>query len=636
MLRSWARRIGQLPAWGLLAWLLPVVVVAAAPAEPPAFAVSATSLGVVGGTLAAAEFVGVLNAAGWCRATEAPAARAWHERPAKVPPGEWVSVVLAGFGEQAEAFAFMADRPNGGLRLVGHVSYRKTWTLGGTLVWIPPTGRLAAAFRAAYLRPAGGDGEAVGFTVAEWPRVAGTGEAPSMGGAAVGLDEMTTEVGTAPTVTLDAGGPALEVMLCGALCQNGWTPTRTRADGGFALAVRFGFRTGSWRLTRTGGGGAPAVRHKLEMPEALYYATLRRLLQQYREPGLADFFWLGATPAAALAATPERLCVQADDELVAYDPRHGRRVWPEPPQDPAAKRPALPPYAVRATAAGVATVYLLAKGVAALDLETGSPRPLATLAPATPETFAVRDDGLLAVVTASALAAFRDGAPLWRRDDLGGLGAPLVLADRIVATRADGAVVCVAAADGRDVWRVTTREAWGGELLGAGGQVIGFSRDPAELVALNAADGTLAWRQPLGDTFLKTPMALGERVLAVGKNHRLLVLDPATGKPVVETVWPTWLVDVQVLPGPPPRIACTDIGGRYTELAAATLKPLRTLVMPARPAGRMLVVPRFPLAWAAAQTATAGLEGLFSGKIGPAVLVPDAEGFCGLIWDKQE
>ena len=616
---------------------LGIIVFAAvhAAADLPRFAVSVTSMGVAGGRMEAVEFVKTLNAAGWCRASEAPPTGRWYERPEGAPAGEWVSVVLAGFGEQAEAFAFMADQPKGGLRLVGHVSYRKTPMPSGAFEWIPPAGRLASAIRAEYDRPAGGGGESepVGYRVSEWKRPAGAGGALAMSGGLRGFGETMSEDAAAPTVSFGEGTPALEAMLCAALCRNGWTPVRTGAGSGVALEVRFGYRSAALRITRTGGGESVA-RQKLDIPEDLCDGSLRRMLQRFREERIADFVWLGSAPVAVLAATSNRLCVVADGELAAYDPRNGRRVWPEQPTKPSARAPAPPPYAVRVSETGAATVYLTAKGVAVLDLETGGARLLAAETPAAPEAFAVREDGLVVVAAASGLAAFRDGTLLWRRNDLGGItDAPLFCGDRVVASTGNGWVVCVAAGDGQDVWRA--RESGVGNMVRVGDRLIGFSGDAEALVGLSVSDGVLLWRQPLGDTLLTAPVALSGRVFAVGKNNRLLVLDPANGKPVAEIVWPTWLVDVRAIPGARPRIVCTDIGGCYTELDAATLKPVRAFSLPARPAGQMVFAPRFPLAWGAAQTSDEGLEDLFGGETGPAVLATDAEGYCTIIGESR-
>jgi hypothetical protein len=607
-----------------------------AAADLPRFAVSVTSLGVAGGRMEPAEFVKTLNAAGWCRASEAPPARRWDERPAAAPAGEWISVVLAGFGEQAEAFAFMADRPNGALRLVGHVSYRKTPMPSGSFEWIPPAGRLVAAMRAEYDRPAGdgGEGEPVGYRVSEWKRPAAAGGLTMAGGLA-GLGDSATEEAAAPTVSFGEGTPAIEALFCGALCRNGWAPVRAGADSGVALEVRFGYRSAAVRIART-GGGASAARQKLDIQEDFYYGFLRRMLRQFRDERIADFVRLGSAPVAILAATSNRLCVAADGEMRAYDPRSGRLIWPEKLADPSARRSSPPPHAVRVSETGVATVYLTAKGVAVLDLDTGRTRSLAAETPAAPDAFAVREDGLVVVAVAAGLAAFRDGALVWRRNDLGGItDAPIFLADRICVSRGDGLVACLAAGDGKDIWRSPAGKAWLGGLVRVGDRLIGFSRADEALVGLSASDGAPVWRLPVGDALLKAPVAVAGRVLAVGKNNRLLVLDPANGKPAAETVWPTWIVDVRVVPGAAPRLACTDIEGCYTELDAATLKPVRAFSLPARPAGQMVFAPRFPLAWGSAQTSGEGLEDLFGGETGPAVLATDEEGYCTIIGESR-
>jgi hypothetical protein len=49
----------------------------------------------------------------------------------------------------------------------------------------------------------------------------------------------------------------------------------------------------------------------------------------------------------------------------------------------------------------------------------------------------------------------------------------------------------------------------------------------------------------------------------------------------------------------------------------------------------MVIAPRFPLVWGSAQTSGEGLEDLFGGETGPAVLATDAEGYCTIIGESR-
>src|ERR1041385_3090044 len=78
----------------------------------PQFQVAVTSLGPTGGTLQADAFAAQLCESNWCTAIVAPRPGRWNKCPDGVTQSEFVSVVLTGFGSQANAFVFMFDTPD--------------------------------------------------------------------------------------------------------------------------------------------------------------------------------------------------------------------------------------------------------------------------------------------------------------------------------------------------------------------------------------------------------------------------------------------------------------------------------------------------------------------------------------------
>lgn len=612
----------------LLAVATAVAPASAADAAKPAFLVSTTAMGTAGGTLSAAEWARSLAAGNWCTAEVAGKAVRWNVPPAGAPPAAWVSVVLAGYGTQAHAFAFMFNGPDGTPRLLAHVPYTQSWQPGGSFVWIPPSARLAAAFREAYQRPPVADAPPrVALKEMTWERAAG--DEPTGGR---GADGGPSEA--AATVSAADGLPALGVMLAAAACENGWTPCWTEADTRLGLEVRFGFKKSAMRLTRQTGTARNSER-KDDIPEAQYYAFLYRLVYGLHEEGRAGTFaWLGAGPVDVLAATPKHLCATVDGVLMAYDPLTGKRLWPAIAEKPPARKPPPELYTTRpaaGSATGAVQVYRYSGGLLAIDAATGAAKALAPVAPAAPWAFAVGADQTTVLAQGAAIHAYRNNTPLWKADAAADVVVgPLLLGTRVYAGTAAGEILCLALETGAPQWQKQVSPAWHGPLAGGGDRIMGMTTDDNELVAITAADGTALWRLPVGDVLLGAPLPLGDRTLVAGKNNRLLVFNPADGRTAQETRWPTWLLDVIALPGnDPPRLLCSDLGRRLSVVDGATLKPLRALRLPAPLSGGLVFAPAFPAAWAVA----AEEDGLESGAdaLQPTVLLGDVEGFCYLV-----
>ncbi|MEZ5666202.1 MAG: PQQ-binding-like beta-propeller repeat protein [Alphaproteobacteria bacterium] len=112
---------------------------------------------------------------------------------------------------------------------------------------------------------------------------------------------------------------------------------------------------------------------------------------------------------------------------------------------------------------------------------------------------------------------------------------PIVANGRIYAIDADGELVALDAAGGREVWRVDLipEDEDEGELGGG----IAFADDTlfvttgsAEAMALEPADGTVVWRVPLPGPSRSAPTVDAGRVFAVSADNRAVALDAATGQ----------------------------------------------------------------------------------------------------------
>ncbi|ELZ38265.1 Pyrrolo-quinoline quinone [Halorubrum saccharovorum DSM 1137] len=106
-------------------------------------------------------------------------------------------------------------------------------------------------------------------------------------------------------------------------------------------------------------------------------------------------------------------------------------------------------------------------------------------------------------------------------------GAPGATAGGVVAPLVDGRV-CLLTQDGTVSW---TRDV--GAALSAVGVAHGnayFGAATEELLALDIADGSIAWRGSLANTVFARPLATEDRVYVGGADYTLRAFDPATGE----------------------------------------------------------------------------------------------------------
>jgi len=586
----------------------------------PRFQISISNLGVTGGTLDADAVVTHLNNAGWCTAAAAPPPARWNKRPENCPASEWVSVVLTGFGGQANAFVFMLDGPGNTPRLMAHIPYTISWLQNGAKKWIPPVDRITGAFRIGFRRPPPTPpAPVVHVKLDAWQS-----------------DDKETPGAAAPVASASnrEALPPLEVMLYAAACAAGYAPTSESAEQSLHLDLRLEFKSASLRFSKLPKGGIP--RQKEGLPEDHYYGYLVRLLHLMKSgSGIADMTALSGGHARLLAATTERLCATSDEGIFAFDPRSGKRLWASAPTT----KPDL--YLSQPAAA---RVFRVSRGLASIDLATGTQKNLFAESPGLPWSFSALDDRSAALARATSLSVTRNGKELWKKDESATITAgPLLAAAHVFAGTADGDIFCKNRDDGVELWRKNVPGECRGAIVDAGVAILSFIMGSNTLIAISAKEGSVLWKQPIGDVLLKIPERVGAQWLVASKNNRILLLNSADGSIAADVRWPTWLVDIAAatLDGKT-IILCTDIRGQLSLLDAATLKTSRQFVLPSRPHGELFVVPQFSGKFGVARTDNAPLAGAddinallpldeIDGKRMPAVLVTDADGFCYIV-----
>jgi outer membrane protein assembly factor BamB len=604
----------------ILALSLPGAVAFCGENAKPHFQISMFNLGITGGSIEADAVATQIASGDWCTATAAPQAQRWNKRPEKVAASEWVSVVLTGFGAQANAFVFIFDEPGDSPRMLAHVPYTLSWTPGGGKKWIPPVSQISETFRVNYRRaPPATPVPRVSIKLGDW-----------QGGAAKELGDAA-----APTASISKREalPPMEVMLCAALCENGWAPTWGQSEQNLGLELRLEFKAASMRFTKQ-TGNASTVRKKEAIPEDYYYPFLKRLIYLMKSnTGIADFALPAGGRFRLMNATTKQISGVGENGIVAFDPQSAKRLWPA----------ALPPnsdsYAMRLDDAGIAKVFRFSRGVAAVDLASGAQKVLSAEAPGSPWNFAVRDDGTAIVARGTTLSAQRNGAEIWRKEESSNVSAgPLILSSLVFAGTDTGDLICKNIDDGTEKWRKTPGGELRGYLSGSGEMVIAYTNLDDALLAVSVNDGTTIWKQSVGDVLLKAPVKVGSLWLVAGKNNRIMLLNSADGKVAADVRWPTWLVDVvSATVDGKSVIICTDIGGRLSILDSANLKTIREFKLPSRPNGELMYAPQFPSAWGTAVPDADKTDLLIDEvdvKSIPAILVTDDEGFLYIVHTK--
>lgn len=571
----------------------------------PKLQISVTALGVTGGTLEADALIAQMNEGGWCTAALSPRPTRWNKRPEPVPPGEWVSVVLAGFGNQAHALAFQFDA-RGGARLLSHVPYGQTWLPSNVTKWIPPVSQIAESIRLGLKKPAAELPRAT-LTLGEW----------------AGREEKDPAAPSAATVSNREGFPPLEALFCAAACESGWMPSAEQTDNSLKLDARFEFKSAALKVTQA--GGVSGTQQKLDAAETHYFGVLKRLLFLLKKDcGVSDFGLLNETRARLLSASSERIVAATDAGALACDPRTGKRLWTSPP----AKHPDA--FTAHPAASGAPRIYRFTRDIAVVDPATGAQKTLSPDAPHAQYAFAAHEDGAAVVAQGSLLSAHRNAAMLWRKDGSDSFSAGPLLADGLIfAGTAQGELICFGLNDGAEKWRKSIEAELRGPLSACGKLFTAYSKSDDSLHAISMADGAVRWKLPLGDAPLEVSSFGANQFLAAAKNNRIVLAEIETGKIAAEVRWPTWLVDVlAVSAGGRTLVVCTDIRGRVSILDEK-LKTLREISLPARPNGELMFVQQFPAKWGAAGAEPDLLDGEV--KKTPAVLVTDNEGFCYII-----
>jgi outer membrane protein assembly factor BamB len=188
-------------------------------------------------------------------------------------------------------------------------------------------------------------------------------------------------------------------------------------------------------------------------------------------------------------------------------------------------------------------------------------------------------DGWMVVASAKELAAFRseDGARVWARELGPQHNLPTIEGDNLYVPLDDGRLFALDLRTGADRWvqrLVAPRKAAAGTAASALSEVLAYpdrlflGTSDRRVLALNAVDGSMAWRFPIGAVLRGRPVGDGTRVFvtamdnevrAFGRGNGALLWHPTLPfRPTAPVLIGTRLV----VPGASAEVRAFDIAGR--------------------------------------------------------------------------
>lgn len=239
----------------------------------------------------------------------------------------------------------------------------------------------------------------------------------------------------------------------------------------------------------------------------------------------------------------EGLHVDTGCKLYCLDAATGRKLWATVTKSHTESSPAVVGGRVYFGAGG--------DGVYCLDASTGKPVWHSTgthvdISPAVSGGKVFLGSGYLKLQAMALDAA--TGKPLWTTPcDMPVWGDPTVSGKYVYYGIGNGdfvksnpvpkgAVWCLEAATGKQVWRRDLPDAVVTAILQVGPRVVAGCRD-GKVYALDAANGTPVWDAACGSPVVSSPAFDGKRLYAAGSTGRLFCLEAATGQPA-------WNVDL--------------------------------------------------------------------------------------------
>ncbi|MBS3764127.1 MAG: PQQ-binding-like beta-propeller repeat protein, partial [Planctomycetes bacterium] len=180
-----------------------------------------------------------------------------------------------------------------------------------------------------------------------------------------------------------------------------------------------------------------------------------------------------------------------------------------------------------------------------------------------------------------------------------------------------GKAMCYRLEDGAEIWHKDLDCHPGGPMAGIG-EVFLFGSREGFLVALSQKNGHEIWRADIGDILLTRPLEVKGGVLVASRSNQLFVFDPA-GKKMGEYRVRTWPLHVKIIGDEgASMVACSELSGTVSFLNVPDLHRVRSVALPAQPAGLLFAGKMIP---------TWGEAGAQLLEERPVLIASDQDGF---------
>jgi len=232
-----------------------------------------------------------------------------------------------------------------------------------------------------------------------------------------------------------------------------------------------------------------------------------------------------------------------------------------------------------------------------IDVSNGGQSLLAK--PGTDDRLSWAADGSeCAVRRETYLYFYQDGKEKWSVDCGEPLsGSPALNRDAVFISTTLGRLICFGREDGKQRWEIPLGSACKGRLTLIKEYV--YAADTTgtlHCIAVN--DGKIRWSISVGDFLLQPPVLVAGSLLAVTRQNRIFVVNPATGEVMHSRQWPTWLRSVTPLMlENKPHLFSIDIRHQLHVLAWPTLETQAEMAFPFQLESPPLALHDFGTSW---------------------------------------
>lgn len=609
----------------LLRCLLVIFAILANCSAEQVVKVTYQNFGNIGDGEKAQQFVDSIDATSDYAATllaDAHQKAGWRRVPGKVAINEWISLVKVKIGAQRDFLAFTFSDRQGTVSYAGHRPSRLTTVL----YWyaVPPgpdqlpqnaIRECATDFLFKRERELSKTRQKVQVVVRPWSDSEDEADARD--------DDSEDVLAAGSSADGDRDLTPLEALVFCAAYEAGWQPTAATAKTKLTIELREDFSVFFSARLRLVDGKVERTLTRRRIPSEKLYPCLVRLYAQIKDrTSFTSFAFLGSH-TRRLVGLHDGLALLIDgNSALVIQPSTGRTLW----RIEGAPRS---PTKLILRDAGK-TILRYDRALSQIDWKTGESKPVA---PVIVDANAVAiSNGKAAIVREQKVEFYTGGKLQWASDSAKFAGQPVWSGEKLLVSDTTGTVHAIEVSSKKEAWkRKVASSAVRIFKLGE----LALTDDGQAVHALQTVDGALRWTHRTGDFLVGSPVQTEAGILIASKLNSIYLVDSATGKPIAERTWPTWITSFAALKHQPGVAVVGDLRNRITLLDSKTLKSKSEHAFQVKLRPGFLEASDVPLEWKIGKEKTDeddDFDAIVSGsKSVPAILCQDYEGFVYMI-----